>query len=487
MAADQQNRPHLMELIKVFRGRVVDVAPESLIVEVSGTVDKIDGLLEVLRPYGVLEMTRTGRIAMTRGNDILRPPAESTGPVGKISCRVIEHSVSAIGTPRGASTPQIQTGNELTSRIAADERNTKRNGKSLLRQRCGSLPDPGEEGRDYRLWLAGPRARPEPARFGSFRLRGTSRRKRVPCPKRKKTELTVKTPAEAAAWADVIMILAPDTRQQKLYKEAIEPHLTAGKTLMFAHGFNIRFGAITPPKTMDVSMIAPKAPGHRVREVFTEGARHAGASWPSIKTPPARPRHLRSLMPRGLGTTRAGVLETTFTEETETDLFGEQAVLCGGVSELIKAGFETLVNAGYQPEVAYFECLHELKLIVDLIYRGGLSYMRYSVSDTAEHGDYHAGPRIVTQRNSRRHEKAAGRNSRRQFREGLDRGERERAAPISWPNAKRSRHHIIEQLGPQASRHDAVPEPDRRTGHGNCCHREKVVDPQLLTSFQSMR
>src|SRR5580698_4468390 len=215
--------------------------------------------------------------------------------------------------------------------------------------------------------------------------------------KAEKDGLTVKTPAEAAAWADVIMILAPDTRQPKLYKEAIEPHLTPGKTLMFAHGFNIRFGAIKPPKTVDVTMIAPKAPGHRVREVFVEG----GGTPALIAVEQDATGHAKAqalAYAKGLGTTRAGVLETTFTEETETDLFGEQAVLCGGVSELIKAGFETLVNAGYQPEVAYFECLHELKLIVDLMYRGGLGYMRYSISDTAEYGDYVSGPRIVDAR-----------------------------------------------------------------------------------------
>ena len=201
--------------------------------------------------------------------------------------------------------------------------------------------------------------------------------------------------AEAAAWADVIMILIPDTTQPEVYKRDIAPHLSPGKTLMFAHGFNIRFGTITPPANIDVSMIAPKAPGHRVREVFMEGggtpallAIHQDAS--------GKAKALALSYAKGLGTTRAGVIETTFAEETETDLFGEQTVLCGGVSALIKAGFETLVEAGYQPEIAYFECLHELKLIVDLIYRGGLNYMRYSVSDTAEHGDYTGGPRIVT-------------------------------------------------------------------------------------------
>ena len=163
---------------------------------------------------------------------------------------------------------------------------------------------------------------------------------------------------------------------------------------MFAHGFNIRFGEIEPPAGVDVSMIAPKSPGHRVRELYVEGG-GTPACWRSTRTPPGSARQ-RAVVRRALGVTRAGVIETTFTEETETDLFGEQAVLCGGVSELVKAGFETLVEAGYQPEIAYFECLHELKLIVDLMYRGGLNYMRYSVSDTAEHGDYTGGPRIVT-------------------------------------------------------------------------------------------
>src|SRR5258705_9535003 len=213
--------------------------------------------------------------------------------------------------------------------------------------------------------------------------------------KAQKEGLTVNTPAEAAAWADVIMILAPDTKQPKLYRDSIAPNLTAGKTLMFAHGFNIRFGTIKAPANVDVSMIAPKAPGHRVREVFIEGG-GTPALLAVEQDASGKAKALALAYAKGLGCTRAGVLETTFTEETETDLFGEQAVLCGGGSELIKAGFETLTEAGYQPEVAYFECLHELKLIVDLIYRGGLKYMRYFVSDTAEQGDYSAGPRIVT-------------------------------------------------------------------------------------------
>jgi ketol-acid reductoisomerase len=206
--------------------------------------------------------------------------------------------------------------------------------------------------------------------------------------------LTVLTPAEAAKAADIMMVLVPDHIQGELYNSDIAPNLTRGKTLMFAHGFNIHFGFIKPPADVDVSMIAPKAPGHRVREVFTEGsgvpalvAIHQDASGNALKNALA--------YAAALGSLRAGVIETSFREETESDLFGEQAVLCGGAAELIRAGFETLVEAGYAPEIAYFECLHELKLIVDLIYEGGLGYMRFSVSDTAEYGDYTRGPRII--------------------------------------------------------------------------------------------
>ena len=203
------------------------------------------------------------------------------------------------------------------------------------------------------------------------------------------------TVADAAKWADVIMILTPDHSQAQDLHAGHRAHLTAGKTLMFAHGFNIRYGAIVPPTDIDVSLVAPKAPGHRVREVFTEGGGTPGLL--AIHQDATGHAHALGLSyAKGIGCTRAGVIETTFTEETETDLFGEQTVLCGGTSALVKAAFQTLVDAGYQPEIAYFECLHELKLIVDLMYRGGLAYMRYSISDTAEWGDYITGPKIVT-------------------------------------------------------------------------------------------
>jgi ketol-acid reductoisomerase len=208
--------------------------------------------------------------------------------------------------------------------------------------------------------------------------------------------LTVTTPAEASAWADLVMVLVPDTVQRHLYTSDIAPNLRPGDALFFAHGFNIHYGYITPPEDIDVAMVAPKGPGHLVRRQFTAGhgtpvlvavAHDAtGKAWDLVRS-----------YARGIGGTRAGALATTFEEETETDLFGEQAVLCGGTTALVQAGFETLVKAGYQPEVAYFECLHELKLIVDLLYEGGLARMRDSVSDTAEYGDYTRGPRIVNQ------------------------------------------------------------------------------------------
>ena len=200
---------------------------------------------------------------------------------------------------------------------------------------------------------------------------------------------------EAAEWADLIMILAPDQFQRFIYEDDIAPHLTEGKILAFAHGFNIRFGYIAPPEGVDVILIAPKAPGHTVRREFV-----AGRGIPDIiaveQDASGQAWEIAKSYAKGIGGTRAGVIKTTFTEETETDLFGEQAVLCGGVSQLIQYGFETLTEAGYQPEIAYFEVLHELKLIVDLIHEGGITKQRWSVSDTAEYGDYVSGPRIIT-------------------------------------------------------------------------------------------
>jgi ketol-acid reductoisomerase len=257
--------------------------------------------------------------------------------------------------------------------------------------------------------------------------------------------LTVGDVADVTRWADVVMILIPDTAAPKVYREEIEPNLAPGSLVLFAHGFNIRFGTISARPDLDVAMVAPKAPGHRVRELFVEGA-GTPALFALHQDATGNARALTMSYAKGIGVTRAGVIETTFAEETETDLFGEQAVLCGGVSALIKAAFETLVEAGYQPEIAYFECLHELKLIVDLIYQGGLSYMRYSVSDTAEHGDYTGGPKIVT---------AETRKAMKKILEDIKSGEyargwvaeNDRGRP--WFNQQRQIEsaHVIEEVG----------------------------------------
>jgi ketol-acid reductoisomerase len=250
---------------------------------------------------------------------------------------------------------------------------------------------------------------------------------------------------EATRRADVIMILVPDTIQKKVFKESIEPNMHAGQLLMFAHGFNIRFDLIQPGEGIDVGMVAPKGPGHLVRSVFEQGggvpalfAVHKDA------TGTARARTLAYA--RGIGATRAGVLETTFKEETETDLFGEQVVLCGGVTSLIKNGFETLVEAGYQPELAYFEVMHELKLIVDLMYRGGMNFMRFSVSDTAEWGDYVSGPRIVDARVRAEMKKVLGEIQDGTFAAAWI-AENEAGLPNFKKMREAGRDHQVEQVG----------------------------------------
>ena len=259
--------------------------------------------------------------------------------------------------------------------------------------------------------------------------------------------LRVVDPATACAEADLIMVLVPDPAQRGLYAEAIADNLEAGDALFFAHGFNIRFGYIQPPADVDVCMVAPKGPGHLVRREYTSGRGvpcivaveqdATGNAWP-----------LALSYAKALGVARAGVLETTFSEETETDLFGEQAVLCGGVSALVKAGFETLVKNGYQPEIAYFECLHELKLIVDLMYRGGINYMHYSVSDTAEHGSYTGGPRIITEETTGEMQKMLD-----EIKDGTyaNKWIAENEVGRPWFNATRKagQEHTIEKVGEQ--------------------------------------
>lgn len=260
-----------------------------------------------------------------------------------------------------------------------------------------------------------------------------------------KDGLAVLPAAEACAQASIIQVLVPDDVQPRVYREAIAPHLSEGKALMFSHGFNVHYKQIVPPANVDVFMVAPKGPGHLVRRVFQEG-RGVPALVAVHQDYTGQAKALALAYAKGIGATRAGVIETTFKEETETDLFGEQAVLCGGVTALIKAGFETLVEAGYQPEIAYFECLHELKLIVDLIYEGGFSWMRYSISDTAQYGDLTRGPRIID---------AHVRAEMRRILEEIQTGafarewilENQANRPVFNALNEREKEHLLEQVG----------------------------------------
>jgi ketol-acid reductoisomerase len=263
--------------------------------------------------------------------------------------------------------------------------------------------------------------------------------------KAKADGLTVLTTAEAAKKGDVIMMLVPDEFAADIYKEDIEPNLVAGNTLAFAHGFNIHFGYITPPKNINIIMVAPKGPGHMVRNVYKEGA-GVPAIFAVEKDASGDARAITFAYAKGIGATRAGLLETTYKEETETDLFGEQTVLCGGTTSLVKAGFETLVEAGYQPEIAYFECLHELKLIVDLMYKHGISGMRYSISNTAEYGDLTVGPKIIDPSVKKRMKEALNRIQKGEFaQEFVD--ECKAGKPNMEKMRKAEADHQIEKVG----------------------------------------
>jgi ketol-acid reductoisomerase len=260
-----------------------------------------------------------------------------------------------------------------------------------------------------------------------------------------KDGLKVAPVADAAKMGDVVMILLPDQTQRAVFEESIRDGLSQGKMLMFAHGFNIHFNQVVPPPDVDVTMIAPKAPGHVMRDLFTQGP-GVPALVAVQQDVTGKAKEMALAYGRGVGCTRAGVIETTFKEETETDLFGEQAALCGGISHLIKASFETLVEAGYQPEVAYFECMHEMKLIVDLFYQGGLAYMRYSVSDTAEYGDYTRGPRIVSDETKAEMKKILGEIQSGQFaREWVLENQANRAGFLAM--RRRDADHQIEEVG----------------------------------------
>jgi ketol-acid reductoisomerase len=264
-------------------------------------------------------------------------------------------------------------------------------------------------------------------------------------PKAQADGLAVATVSEAAKSADIIQILLPDELQGKIYKEEIQPCMTEGKALMFSHGFNIHFGQIAPPSNVDVFMVAPKSPGHMVRRMYQEDKGVPGLV--AVQQDyTGKAKDIALAYARGIGCTRAGVFDTSFREETETDLFGEQAVLCGGVTELIKAGFDTLVEAGYAPEMAYFECLHEMKLIVDLINEGGLSFMRYSISNTAEYGDYMTGPRIITEETRKEMKKVLSEVQNGEFASKWML-ENQVNRPVFNAIARREKESLIEEVG----------------------------------------
>jgi ketol-acid reductoisomerase len=266
-------------------------------------------------------------------------------------------------------------------------------------------------------------------------------------PKVEEQGLRVVTPDQAAAEADLIMVLTPDTVQRTVYAEAIQPHLTAGKALFFGHGFNIRYGLITPPSDVDVAMVAPKGPGHLVRRQFVDG-KGVPCLIAVEQDATGNAQALTLSYAKGIGGTRAGVIRTTFREETETDLFGEQAVLCGGATALVQTGFEVLTEAGYAPEVAYFECLHELKLIVDLMYEGGIERMRYSVSDTAEYGDLTRGPRVIDGRVKEEMRRILGEIQNGEFaREWV--AEDDAGRPVFGKLREQAAQHPIETVGRQ--------------------------------------
>lgn len=256
---------------------------------------------------------------------------------------------------------------------------------------------------------------------------------------------TVKPVSEAVSESDVVMILLPDELQTKVYKESIEPNLKAGNALVFAHGFNVHFNQIVPPENVDVFLVAPKGPGHLVRRTYEEGA-GVPALYGVYQNVTGNAKNLALAYAKGIGAARAGVLETTFQEETETDLFGEQAVLCGGLTSLVKAGFETLTNAGYQPEVAYFECLHEMKLIVDLMYEGGLENMRYSISDTAQWGDFVSGPKVINDETKERMEEILAEIQSGEFAKGWILENQANRPQYNAIN-RQENEHLIEKVG----------------------------------------
>ena len=396
----------LLDVVQLYHATVVDETADAIIVELTGSEAFVLSCIRALERFEIIEVARSGAVALDR-----RPRSCGWAP-------------------------------NLNWKRARDERATR---SRLLRRRHRPSAARRTHLRDRRLRQPGPCPRAQPAgqrRAGHRRPPG---RRAHSAERAKAAGLDVRPVAAAAAAADTIMMLVPDQDARAIYERDVAAGLARGKTLMFAHGFNIHYGEIAPPAGVDVSMVAPKSPGHLVRSEYEAGrgvpalvAVHQDASGQALANALA--------YASGIGCARAGVIETSFREETETDLFGEQAVLCGGVTALVKAGFETLTAAGYRPEMAYFECLHELKLIVDLMYRGGMQFMRYSISDTAEYGDYTRGPRIITEET-----RAEMRRILEQVQDGSfarEWLEENRAGRQNFERLRQEdRDHLIEQVG----------------------------------------
>ena len=389
--ADADTRGQVLEIVQLFKAKVVDVATDAVTVQVTGNQGKLEDFLRIVDPFGSASSSSPAwsRSAAAAARSPTGPSSPSRSP--RTSARpppparpdpptdVPKTDVPKTDVHRPTYTERIEGEPPVAEMFYDDDADL-----SVIQGKNVAVIGYGSQGHAHALSL---RDSGVDVRVG---LQPGSKSR----PKAEAEGLRVLTPAEAAEEADVVVILAPDQHQRKLYAEEIAPQLAAGDTLVFGHGFNIRFGYIQPPEGVDVVMIAPKGPGHLVRREFSEG-RGVPVLVAVEKDASGKAWDLALSYAKGIGGLRAGGIKTTFTEECETDLFGEQAVLCGGASQLVQYGFETLIEAGYQPEVAYFECLHELKLIVDLMYEGGIAKQRWSVSDTAEYGDYVSGPRVI--------------------------------------------------------------------------------------------
>ena len=357
--ADASTRSQVIEAVNLFRAKVIDVSPESLTIEATGDPGKLEALLRVLEPFGIREIVQSGLVSLRAGRAVSAPPSNS-------------------------HIRKVNEKERFTVPVALEMFYDDDADLSIIQGRKVGVIGYGSQGHAHSLSL----------RDSGVQVRVGLKEGSKSRPKVSEQGLDVDTPAEVAKWADVIMLLAPDTAQAEIFTNDIEPNLKAGDALFFGHGLNIHFDLIKPPGNVTVAMVAPKGPGHLVRRQFVDG-KGVPCLIAVDQDPTGKGEALALSYAKAIGGTRAGVIKTTFKDETETDLFGEQAVLCGGTEELVKTGFEVMVEAGYPPEMAYFEVLHELKLIVDLMYEGGIARMNYSVSDTAEFGGYLSGPRVI--------------------------------------------------------------------------------------------